>query len=344
MLWSLTLVGPADARAASTTPPAFQGQALWVEQLPAGATPASLAAQLVAAGVSTVYVKAGDGTTPDPQFTAALVSGLHAAGVRVCGWTFIYGSDPAAEAAVAAGVAQDGADCVVYDAEGAYDKLYGAAQQFIASLRAAVGVSYPLGLATQPYVDEHPTFPYSVFLGPGASNVVLPLAYWQDLGGGVAAVLKRTFAWMGIYGRPIAPVGQLYDDPSPTDIAAFRTDAGAGGAPGVSFFDLDAATAAGLAALTTPIVRPRVLVPLPSVLPGADGDEVLWAQELLNAAGAHLPVGGFFGAQTASAVAHFQRARRLPVTGRLGNATWLALLKRTPRQPSWLSAPPVSAQ
>ena len=81
-----------------------------------------------------------------------------------------------------------------------------------------------------------------------------------------------------------------------------------------------------------------------TIRPAADGDEVDWAQELLNAAGARLPVGGFYGAQTDRAVAAFQRHHRIAATGVLGPATWKALLRLRAREPSWASGPPESAR
>jgi len=92
-----------------------------------------------------------------------------------------------------------------------------------------------------------------------------------------------------------------------------------------------------------PAIARRAIV-APTLHPGADGDEVVWAQELLNAGGARLPVGGFYGAQTARALARFQRSRRLPASGILGAATWRALERLHPRELSWAGGPPDSAR
>jgi hypothetical protein len=107
-------VGAAGAAQAASAPTVFDGQALWLSQVPAGPTPATLAATLAATGSRTVYVKAADGTIADPQFTPTLVAALHAAGARVCAWTVIYGADPVGEAALAATAAHAGANCVIY--------------------------------------------------------------------------------------------------------------------------------------------------------------------------------------------------------------------------------------
>ena len=109
-------------------------------------------------------------------------------------------------------------------------------------------------------------------------------------------------------------------------------------------FDLDVAEAQALSALAAPLTPlPRRAIALPTVRPGADGDQVVEAQERLDAAGAHLPVGGYYGAITARAVAAFQSRHHLPRTGVLGAATWRALLRYAPLQPSWAHGPPDSA-
>ena len=169
--------------------------------------------------------------------------------------------------------------------------------------------------------------------------------YWRDLHVSVDTAFRISLAANAVYGRPIVPVGQLYGSPSAAAVARFRTLAAAYGCAGVSFFSLDAARPAGLAALRAPLRRVAKQRLVPATLrPGADGDQVVWAQELLNAGGARLPVGGFFGAQTSRAVASFQTRHGLAADGVLGPATWRALLRLRAREPSWAKAPPQSAR
>jgi hypothetical protein len=332
---------PPAALATSAAASPFAGTALWVTQVSELDTPAQLAAQAAQAGARTLLVKAGDGSTPELQFTPALVAGLRAAGVTVCAWTFAYGEDPAGEAAVALAAVRAGAQCLVVDAEGQYDCRYGAAQAFVHALRAQLGAAFPIGLAGQAEVLEHPTFPYSVFLGPGAFQFDLPQMYWLELGVSVQAAYAASLPANAIYDRPIVPVGQLAGNPATGELESFRALARAYGSPGTSFFDLDSAAPGELAALAAaPAPLARRALPLPTLRPGADGDEIVQAQELLNAAGAHLPVGGFFGAQTERALARFQARHRLPATGILGPASWRALLRLRPRVPSWKQPPP----
>jgi hypothetical protein len=323
----------------------FHGTALWIAEVPVQATPQELAGEAAQAGVRTLFVKAADGSTPELRFSPALVSGLRAAGVSVCAWTFAYGQNPLAEAAVAVAAVHDGAQCLVVDAEGQYDKLYGAAQLFVHTLRAQLGSRFPIGLAGQAEVSQHPTFPYSVFLGPGGFNFDLPQMYWRELGVSVDAAYTATIGVNSIYGRQILPVGQLSGPPTLAEIARFRALAEAYGAPGMSFFDLASAQPTELLSLARPPARlARRVALLPTLHAGADSDEIVWAQELLNAAGAQLPVGGFFGAQTARAIARFQARHHLPASGVLGPATWKALLRLHPREPSWAKGPPDSAR
>ena len=322
----------------------FTGTALWITQVPPLSTPEQLAGEAAQAGVHTLFVKAADGVTPELQFTATLLAGLHAEGVSVCAWTFAYGEDPLGEAAVALAAVHAGADCLVVDAEGQYDGRYYAAQQYVHALRASLGASFPIALAGQAEVLEHPEFPYSVFLGPGGFQDDMPQMYWLELGLGVDAAYAAAIPQNAIFGRPIDPVGQLAGGPTSEEIERFRALASAYGSRGLSFFALDSALPAELTALAgAPTPLPRRALPMVTVHAGADGDEIVWAQELLNAAGAHLPVGGFYGAQTARALARFQTRHRLAPSGVLTPATWRALLRRHAREPSWVKGPPDSA-
>jgi hypothetical protein len=335
-------VTASSAGAAGSSP--LTGTALWVAQAPATTTPAALAVTAQEAGVHTLIVKAADGSTAEPQYSPDLVSGLRGAGLSVCAWTFAYGLNPAVEAQVAVAAVHYGAQCLVVDAEGQYDGRYGAAQAFVKALRTQLGTRFPIGLAGQAEVLQHPTFPYSVFLGPGGFDFDLPQMYWLELGASVDATYAATIGVNSIYGRPIVPVGQIFGAATTVEVTRFRALASAYGASGVSFFDLDSASLTLLSSLASPAPRLRRRTVLaPTIRAGADGDEVLWAQELLNAGGAHLPAGGFYGAQTSRAVAAFQARHGLRANGVVGAATWRALTQLHPREPPWAKQAPDSA-
>src|SRR4029077_21018544 len=133
-----------------------------------------------------------------------------------------------------AGVAA-GADCFVIDAESQYEGRYGAAQRYIAALRAAIGPSYPVGLNSLPYAPSPRGLPYSVFLAPGAAQANLPQVYWKAIGGGVDAVSAKTLAHNRLYGAPIAPLGQTYQAPAPADLQRFRQVWASYGSAGLSW-------------------------------------------------------------------------------------------------------------
>src|SRR3954471_3605040 len=142
-------------RAGGTPPPtlppsgtAFDGGGMWIWYLSKanGGDTNAIIAQARAHGISTVFVKSGDGGSYWSQFTPGLVSALKAGGLRGGGWQAVYGDKPAAEAAVAARAVGQGADCFVIDAESEYEGRYSQASTYITKLRAAVGATYPLGL------------------------------------------------------------------------------------------------------------------------------------------------------------------------------------------------------
>ena len=111
----------------------------------------------------------------------------------VCAWQYVYGTNPAGEAALGAKAVAAGADCLVIDAESEYEGKYGAAQTYIADLRAKIGAAYPLGLASFPYVYYHTAFPYSVFLGPEGAQFNAPQMYWKAIGNSVDTAYADTY-------------------------------------------------------------------------------------------------------------------------------------------------------
>ena len=205
---------PPPLTGGATSSSAFDGQGMWIWYVSksSGGSVASIVAQAHAAGVTTVFVKSSDGASNYwSQFSAQLVAELHANGLKVCAWQYVYGTNPAGEAALGAEAVADGADCLVIDAEAEYEGHYAAAQTYIADLRAKVGANYPVGLASFPYVSLHPSFPYSVFLGPNGAQYNAPQMYWKAIGTSVDTVYANTWIANRIYGRPIFPLGQTYE-------------------------------------------------------------------------------------------------------------------------------------
>jgi hypothetical protein len=322
------------------SPFARQGMWIWyVDQSQGGSLPAIIETAK-AHGIGTVYVKAGDGATPWSQFNSALVEELHRGGLKVCAWQFVYGNKPVVEARIGAAAVAAGADCLVIDAEAQYEGKYAAADLYLTHLRAAIGGGFPLSLAGFPYVDYHPAFPYSVFLGPGGATVNQPQMYWKAIGTSVRTVFEHTYLYNRLWGRPIFPIGQTYEHIGAGPLRLFRRfSVSYGSAP--SWWDWQETTppeweALGVraAARKLPGFTPEAEYPLLKL--GAKGDLVVWAQERLVTAGEELEVDGIFERATRRAVRAFQEAHGLePADGQLGEETWAQLVDYTPAKVEW---------
>jgi hypothetical protein len=320
-----------------------QGMWVWYVSRSEGGSVGAIVARAKRNDVGTVYVKSGDGGTYWSQFSKGLVAALHRAGLSACAWQFVYGDAPLAEARIAAAAVKRGADCFAIDAEADYEGKYAAADTYVRALRARVGDTFPISLAAFPYVDYHPSFPYSVFLGPGGATYNQPQMYWKTIGTSVREVYEHTYLYNRVYGHPIYPIGQTYEAPGSAGIKLFRRFAASFGGLAPSWWSWQETNGREWGALgddgaTEPVAgyRPEVVHPL--LKRKSRGDLVVWAQEHLVAAGADLPVTGFFGPKTARAVREFKEARGLPANGIVDTETWNALLAFTPYRPRWTAA------
>ncbi|MGO9489547.1 MAG: peptidoglycan-binding domain-containing protein [Solirubrobacteraceae bacterium] len=336
------------AVAGGTGAAALEGQGMWIWYVSAssGGSVAAIVAQAHAAGVTTVFVKSSDGSSNYwSQFSPQLVAELHANGLKVCAWQYVYGTDPEGEAALGAEAVANGADCLVIDAESEYEGHYAAAQTYIADLRAKIGAAYPLALASFPYVSDHPSFPYSVFLGPEGAQFNAPQMYWKDIGTSVDTVYANTYIANRIYQRPIFPLGQTYGGVSATELLRFREEAVDYGASGWSFWDWQETGPSGWTGLATPMTPLTSVTPnteYPELSSGRKGDQVLWLQEHLAAAEPNQETTGVFGAQTTADLEAFQTAHGLPANGIATPATWAALLALAPVAVHWTGSGPAA--
>ena len=317
---------------------AGRGMWIWYVSRSSGGTVSGIVSTARHYGINTLVIKSSDGPTMWSQFNPSLVSELHASGLHVCAWQYVYGNHPILEADVGAEAVHDGADCLIIDAESEYEGKYVQAQSYITQLRKLIGQSYPVALAGFPYVDYHPGFPYSVFFGPGGAQYNSPQMYWMDIGTTVTKVYAHTYAYNGVYERAIDPLGQVYQNPPLGQLIRFRQLSRTYGAAGVSWWDWQEASPTGwkgisigagnltgvTATATTPILRLHSL-----------GDLVVWAQEHLATAGYTIPIDGDYGPTTQTAVETFQTAHGLTVDGILGPATWAALLRYAPAPVTW---------
>jgi hypothetical protein len=350
MVTALALV-PASASARTKVhkaadPLTGRGMWIWYVSRSSGGTASSIAANALHYGVSTVMIKSSDGPTMWSQFNRSLVSSLHARGLRVCAWQYVYGNHPLGEAQVGANAVHDGADCLIIDAEGEYEGKYVAAQSYISWLRHLIGQSYPVALAGFPYIDYHPGFPYSVFLGPAGAQYNWPQMYWKDIGTSVGAVYEHTYTYNAVYERAIQPLGQVYQNPPMGQIIRFRQLSRTYGASGVSWWNWQQASTSGWKALSIGAGNLSGVTPVasaPILQLHSTGDLVVWAQEHLVSAGYSTAVDGDYGPSTQAAVESFQTAEGLAVDGVVGPATWAALLHFAPATVAWTHTGAVAA-
>jgi hypothetical protein len=332
----LALALPASA--AGQNP--LDGNGMWIWYVSrAGGSAGAIASKAAAKNVRTVFVKSGDAGNYWEQFSPQLVSGLHAAGLEVCAWQFVYGGSPVAEAQVGAQAVERGADCLVIDAESHYEGRYASADRYIAALRAKIGPDYPVALTSFPYVDFHPAFPYSVFLAPGAAQYNQPQIYWHTIGDPVRRAFSHTFRFNRPYEAPVYPLGQTYDDPPKKELVLFRQYASEYGAAGVSWWSWQHTGRGEWRRVSKPIDGDvpgfEARQQFPTLSRGAAGDLVVQAQQLLRAYGFAGEVDGTFGAGTEADVLAFQAANGLPASGVVDAATWRKLLEREPARTDW---------
>lgn len=331
---------------AAANPMAGDGMWIWYLSRASGGDVNRIAAKAKRRGIDYVLIKSGDAGSTWSQFSPSVVSALKARGLRVCAWQFVYGRNPKAEANVGAAAVQRGADCLVIDAEGQYEGHYSQASTYMRKLRNMIGPDFPLALAAFPYVDYHPAFPYSVFLGPGGAQYNAPQLYWKTIGDSVDSAFVHTWVFNRAYDRPILPLGQVYLGPKPKQIRRFRQLALAHGMQGVSWWSWQHAGRRQWKAVGKPVAVLSGYQPsqsYPVLRLGSKGDLVAWAQQLLAGGGYTTPVSGYLESPTRAAVYSLQAARGLPQTGAIDAATWGAMLEFEPLAVRWTKNGAVAA-
>jgi len=233
------LLIPQAAQAAAPVPPGnpVAGSAMWVWYTPKPNKLDAMIAQLKRAHMSSVLIKSGDGSRIWHQFNRRLVERLHQAGLHVCAWHYVYGTHPRTEAKVSAYAYQQGAECMIIDAETEYEGRPTAARVYTRELRRMTSQRWLIGLSTFPYLKYHSKFPYRTFLRRGAATVNLPQMYWRDIGVSPAQVVRDTYKINRDLGRPVYPIGQTWNNPGTGQLKAFQAAAKSVGAPGVSWWD-----------------------------------------------------------------------------------------------------------
>jgi LysM repeat protein len=230
-----------------------------------------VAGRLKSAGCAGALVKAFDGgrwfaqsNGPEggPSFRD-IRRALRSRGLAAGGWGYLYGRDPAAEAARAIETAQYGeADLLVLDVESEFKGRPEAAEEVCRRVREALGPSYPLYYSTFAIARYHRSFPYAAF--ERYCTGTAPQVYWNAFRWPHDRALAWTYedyAAMGVAPERVFPVGGLYREgltpyPAPDEVRDFVRRAAEAGSRGVSFWSYehmseamwDAVASAGMSA------------------------------------------------------------------------------------------------
>jgi Putative peptidoglycan binding domain len=330
--------------AARATAMPLDGNGMWIWYVSrSGGSAEAIAKKANKRNIDTVFVKSSDATDYWEQFSPRFVDELQDAGLNVCAWQFVYSRDPRGEARRGADAVDAGADCLVIDAESHYEGRYNAADRYIDALRARIGADFPLALASFPYVDYHPSFPYSVFLGEGAAQFNIPQMYWKTIGTSVRNIYEHTYKVNAVFERPIFPLGQTYLNVSRKSVIRFRKYARRYDAGGVSWWSWQETKGKEWRWVGKPLgdgqgygasrsSRASATPEYPEVGSSDAGDLVVWAQQHL---GGTVEVDGTYGPETVDAVRAFQARHGLIPSGAIDDTTWRALLSRAPEPVDW---------
>ncbi len=229
----------------------LQGKGFFTFNIPEceGGDPDSILAESRAAGLSHLIIKIGDGVQPagtdasGNDFSAPVVEAFHQAGIRVWGWQYVYGANPAAEATVAVSRIQAlGLDGLVVSAGEEYEQpsRSSAAHLYMTTVRAALKV--PIALSSFRFPNYHPNFPWPDFLL--SCDLHMPQVFWELAHNAGEQLIESKHQCDALpNARPFIPTGATYLasgwNPTDQDITDFLNTAKDLGVPAVNFFDWD---------------------------------------------------------------------------------------------------------
>lgn len=314
--------------------PVGKGMWIWQPDKTEANNADAIVARAKATGLTYVYVRTSSykGGFDSADFLNRLLPRAHAAGIRVYGWDFPYFTniDGDVARAVAAinyltpdGHRIDGFSADIELRSEGVNINNVTAFVYGQKLRAAVGREYPL-IATVPRPsDQLVQYPFAEVAA--WFDALAPMVYW--MANDPAATVTDTMNRLAPFDRPILPIGQAYDGgpeggpagvPPRGQLLAFMTAAEKAGAASVSWWSWQHADQQAWDA-----VRDAPEFQLAVAAPAAlSAGQVRAYQVLLHSLGFYAGLGtGAWDGATAQAVADYQRAARLPVTGVIDQAT-----------------------
>ena len=214
-----------------------KGFFIWKVKSCESGNPSAIASTAQSAGLTHVLIKIADGPHPynidsskNTDFLPPVVEALHAVGIQVWGWHYVYGYNPSGEAQIAAqrvlGLKLDG---YVIDAEKEY-KLPGraaVASTFMSELRRRLPDT-PVALSSYRFPTYHPQLPWKEFLQKCDLN--MPQVYWEQAHNPAAQLRRCVEEFERITPtRPVVPTGCAYGvggwAPKPMEMTEFLNSA-----------------------------------------------------------------------------------------------------------------------
>jgi hypothetical protein len=206
------------------------GKGFWIWQVlnTEGGNAETIANMAQEANLTHVPVKIADGTSTynvdrktGTDYALPVVQALKSRNIQPWGWQYVYGDDPAGEAAIAIQrVQQLGLTGYIIDAEVEY-KTPGkdaAARAFMTALRRSL-LSLPIALSSFRFPTYHPEFPWKDFLEKCDLN--MPQVYWEQAHNPAYQLTRCVNEFQNVNPvRPIIPVGPTYTEGGwkPTDV------------------------------------------------------------------------------------------------------------------------------
>jgi hypothetical protein len=234
---------------------AGKGFYLWqIRQVERG-DPTAIVARALSAGLTHVLIKIADGASwvynydyaTKTDLVPPVRDALRSAGIKVWGWHYIWGNDPAGEARMAInrmrGLKLDG---YVIDAEAEFKdpSKKNAAVRFMSDLKDGL-TDVPIGFSSYRYPKLHPEVPYDIFLA--GCDYAMPQVYFEqshDPEDQLARSAEQYYALKNA--RPLIPTGPTYQHagwrPTADEIDQFLRKAKGMGLQGVNFWAFDFAS------------------------------------------------------------------------------------------------------
>ena len=210
-----------------------------------------------AAGIKHITIKIADGPwrwnflRSGQDLIPPLIKALHAKGISVWGWHFIYGRQPLIEANIAIRRIYElqNLDGYIINAESQFFGQEAAAKDFISQINNNIH-DLPLALCSFRSPQLHTTFPWNDFLQ--SCQINMPQVFWLG-SSNVGDMVRRSAAQFNQMdpNQSIVPVGSAYEEsytergrkrwfkPTPADINDFLSAAVNLYLPAATFFSWD---------------------------------------------------------------------------------------------------------